>query len=60
MDLLSDKEIAPIKDVEKLVRIADSTLSDVVKKHVKKAHIMAPSEQRKGYFFSSGRVKMQT
>ena len=50
MDLLSDKEIAPIKDVEKLVRIADSTLSDVVEKHVKKAHIMANSETGKRLF----------
>ena len=50
MDLLSDEEITPIKDVKKLVRIADSTLSDVVKKHVKKAHIMAPSETGKRLF----------
>lgn len=46
----NDEEITPIKDVKKLVRIADSTLSDVVKKHLKKPHIMAPSETRKRLF----------
>ena len=53
MDLLSNEEITctPIKDVKKLVRIAGSTLSDVVKKHVKKNH-MLPVKQGKSYFLS--------
>jgi len=52
MDSLNDQEIKPIKDVEKLARIAGSELSDVVKKHVKKYH-MLPVKQRKSYFLSS-------
>jgi len=52
MDSLNDQEITPIKDVEKLARIAGSELSDVVKKHVKKYH-MLPVKQRKSYFLSS-------
>ena len=52
MDSSSDEEITPIKDVKKLVRIAGSTLSDVMKKHVKKNH-MLPVKQGKSYFLSS-------
>ena len=52
MDSLNDEEITPIKDVKKLVRIAGSTLSDVVKQHVKKNH-MLPVKQGKSYFLSS-------
>ena len=52
MDLLRDEEITPIKDVKKLVRIAGSTLSDVLKKHVKENH-MLPVKKGKSYFLSS-------
>ena len=52
MALLNDKEIMSSKDVEKLARIGGSTLSDVVKKHVKKNH-MLPVKQGKSYFLSS-------
>jgi len=52
MDSLNDQEITPIKDVEKLSWIAGSELSDVVKKHVKKNH-MLPVKQGKSYFLSS-------
>jgi len=52
MDSLNDQEITPLKDVEKLARIAGSTLSDGLKKHVKKYH-MLPVKQRKSYFLSS-------
>ena len=41
MALLNDKEIMSLKDVEKLARIAGSTLSDVVKKHVKENHMFS-------------------
>ena len=51
MDSLSDEQITPIKDVKKLVIIAGSTLSHVVKKHVKKNH-MLPVKQGKSYFLS--------
>ena len=51
MDLLRDEEITPIKDVKKLVRIAGSTLSDAVKKHVKENH-MLPVKKGKSYFLS--------
>jgi len=52
MDSLNDKEITPTKDVEKLERIVGSTLSDGVKNHVKKNH-MLPVKQGKSYFLSS-------
>jgi len=52
MDLLNDKEIISLKDVEKLAKLAGSALSDVVKIHVKKNH-MLPVKQRKSYFLSS-------
>ena len=52
MALLTDKEIMSLKDVEKLARIAGSTLSDDVKKHVKENH-MLPVKQGKSYFLSS-------
>ena len=52
MDSLNDQEITPIKDVEKLARIADSELSDVVKKHLKTNH-MLPVKQGKSSFLSS-------
>ena len=53
MDYLSDdsEEITPIKNVKKLVIIAGSTLSHVVKKRVKKNH-MLPVKQGKSYFLS--------
>ena len=44
MDSSSDDEITPTKDVKKLVIIAGSTLSHVVKKHVKKKKSYATSE----------------
>ena len=52
MALLNDKEIMSSKDVEKLARIGGSTLSDVVKKHVKKNH-MLPVKQGKSCLLSS-------
>ena len=53
MDSLNaDKEIAPIKEVEKLASIAGSALNDGVKKHVKKNH-MLPAKQGKSYFLPS-------
>ena len=52
MDSLDDKEITPIKEVEKLARIAGSALNDGVKKHVKKNH-MLPAKQGKSYFLPS-------
>ena len=52
MDSVNDQEITPLKDVEKLARIAGSALSDVVKKHVKKNH-MLPAKQGKSFFLSS-------
>jgi len=52
MASLNDKEITPIKEVEKLARIAGSALTDCVKKHVKKNH-MHPAKQGKSYFLSS-------
>jgi len=52
MDSLNDQEITPIKDVEKRARIADRTLSDGLKKHVKKNH-MLPVTLGKSYFLPS-------
>ena len=52
MDSSSDEKVTPLKDVKKLVKIAGSTLSDVMKKHVKKNHI-PPVKQGKSYFLSS-------
>ena len=52
MELLNDKEIITLKNVEKLARIAGSALTDVVKIHVKKNH-MLPVKQGKSYFLSS-------
>ena len=52
MDSLNDQKITPIKDAEKLARIAGSALSDLVKKHVKKNHVL-PVKQGKSYFLSS-------
>ena len=49
---MDDKEITPIKEVEKLARIAGSALNDGVKKHVKKNH-MLPAKQGKSYFLPS-------
>ena len=52
MDSLNDQEITPLKDVEKLARIAGRTLSDGLKKHVKKNH-MLPVTLGKSYFLPS-------
>ena len=52
MDSLNDQEITPLMDVEKQVGIASSTLSESVKRHVKKNHIL-PVKQGKSYFLSS-------
>jgi len=52
MDSLNDKEITPIKEVEKLARIAGTALNDDMKKHVKENHIL-PTKQGKSYFLSS-------
>ena len=51
MNSLNDEEITPINDVEKQAGIAGSRLSDGVKKHVKKNH-MLPVKQGKSYFLS--------
>ena len=51
MDSLNDQESTPLIDVKKLARIAGSTLSDSVKNHVKKNH-MLPAKQGKSYFLS--------
>ena len=48
---MNDQESTPLMDVKKLTRIAGSTLSDGVKKHVKKNH-MLPAKQGKSYFLS--------
>jgi len=52
MDSLNDKEITPIKEVEKLARVAGTALNDAVKSHVKENH-MLPAKQGKSYFLSS-------
>ena len=49
MALLNEKEVMSLEDVEELARIAGSTLSDAVKKHVKENH-MPPLKQGKSYF----------
>ena len=48
---LKDKE-TPLKDVEKLARIAGDEVCDGAKKHIKKNHIF-PVKQGKSYFLSS-------
>ena len=52
MDSLNAKEITPVKEVDKIARIAGSALNDDVKKHVKKNH-MLPAKQGKSYFLPS-------
>ena len=44
---LNDEEITPIKEVKKLVRIAGSTLSDIVKKASEEKSYMPPVKQGK-------------
>jgi len=50
MDSLNGEEITPIKEVEKLARIAGSALNDDVEKHMKKNH-MLPAKIGKSNFF---------
>ena len=52
MDPLNDEENTPLQDVENLARIAGSALSDILKKHVRKNHLL-PVKQGKSYFLSS-------
>ena len=51
MALLNDKNIVSLKEFEKLARTTVSALSDVVKKHMKKNHMLQVKQGKRFIFF---------